>query len=86
VTNPSMLLLDEPFEGLAPIIVDELETTLHRLRAEKKFSTIIVEQHAEDALRLSDHAIVLDRGQIVLRGRSQALLDDLDAVQKLIAV
>jgi branched-chain amino acid transport system ATP-binding protein len=86
MTNPRLLLLDEPFEGLAPVIVEELEATLHTLRREHKFAIAIVEQHAEDALRLSDRAIVLDRGQIVLEDRAQALLDDFDRVRAWITV
>ncbi|MBP0495625.1 ABC transporter ATP-binding protein [Roseomonas indoligenes] len=86
MTNPRLLLLDEPFEGLAPVIVEELEATLRRLRAEKGFATVIVEQHAEDALALSDRAIVLDRGKIVLEGRSADLLADFAQVRRWIAV
>ncbi|MCR0983959.1 ABC transporter ATP-binding protein [Roseomonas populi] len=86
MTNPRLLLLDEPFEGLAPVIVEELEATLRRLRAEKGFATVIVEQHAEDALALSDRAIVLDRGKIVLEGRSAELLADFGQVRRWIAV
>jgi branched-chain amino acid transport system ATP-binding protein len=86
MTNPKLLLLDEPFEGLAPVIVEELEGTLARLRREEGFATVLVEQRAEDALRLSDQAIVLDRGRIVASDSAAAMLDDLPAVQKLIAV
>ncbi len=86
MTNPRLLLLDEPFEGLAPVIVEELEATLMRLRQQEKLTTVIVEQRAEDALRLSDHAIVLERGRIVEAAPSAELLDDLDRVQRWIAV
>ena len=86
MTNPKLLLLDEPFEGLAPVIVEELEATLVRLRRDEGFATIIVEQRAEDALRLSDRAIVLDRGRIVLAGGSAELLADFGRVQQWIAV
>jgi len=86
MTNPKLLLLDEPFEGLAPVIVDELEETIDQLRREEGFATIIVEQRAEDALRLSDQAIVLDRGRIVLAGSAAELMDNLEEVQKWIAV
>ena len=86
MTNPRLLLLDEPFEGLAPVIVEELEATLRRLRAEKGFATVIVEQHAEDALNLSDRAIVLDRGRVVLEGGSAELLADFGQVRRWIAV
>ena len=86
MTNPSLLLLDEPFEGLAPVIVEELESTMQRLRDSFGFAIMVVEQHAADVLRLSDRAIVLDRGRIVLQGSSQALLADFDQVQRWIAV
>jgi branched-chain amino acid transport system ATP-binding protein len=86
MTNPRLLLLDEPFEGLAPVIVEEIEATLHALRREHGFAIAIVEQHAEDALRLSDRAIILDRGRIVLEERSEILLNDFAVVQKWIAV
>lgn len=86
ITNPRLLLLDEPFEGLAPVIVEELEDTLRRLRTESGFAVVLVEQHAEDALRLSDRAIVLDRGKIVLEGRSEDLLADFERVRPWITV
>jgi branched-chain amino acid transport system ATP-binding protein len=86
MTNPKLLLLDEPFEGLAPVIVEELEATLRTLRRDHGFAMAIVEQHAEDALRLSDRAIILDRGRVALEGRADALLNDFDKVQGLIAI
>ena len=86
MTNPRLLLLDEPFEGLAPVIVEELEATLSRLRREEGFATLLVEQRAEDALRLSDDAIVLDRGRIVESGHADHMLNNLSIVQKWIAV
>lgn len=86
MTNPQLLLLDEPFEGLAPVIVEELEETLSRLRRDYGFTIMIVEQRAEDALRLSDQAIVLDRGHIVLEGASEDLLADFERVKEWITV
>ena len=86
MTNPRLLLLDEPFEGLAPVIVDELEDTLQALRQRYGFATMIVEQHAEDTLRLSDRAIVLDRGRIVLADDAAALLADFERVRRWIAI
>jgi len=86
MTNPRLLLLDEPWEGLAPVIVDELEDTLARLRAEFRFAIVIVEQHAEDVLRLSDRAIILDRGRVMLEDRSDALLADFERVRQWISV
>jgi branched-chain amino acid transport system ATP-binding protein len=78
VLNPKVLLLDEPTEGLAPIIVEELLATLGRLVREERISTIIVEQHAQKILGLVDDAIVLDRGQIVWSGDSRVLATDAD--------
>ena len=86
MTNPRLLLLDEPFEGLAPVIVDEIEDTMARLRQRFGFAVAIVEQHAEDTLRLSDKAIVLERGRIVLADSAPALLADFDRVRRFIAV
>ena len=63
--NPSLLLLDEPLEGLAPVIVDALLVALHRLRHEDGLAIILVEQHARLALEFSSRAVVLDRGRIV---------------------
>jgi branched-chain amino acid transport system ATP-binding protein len=86
MTGPRLLLLDEPFEGLAPVIVEELEATLVRLRRSSGFAVIIVEQRAEDVLRLSDRAIVIDRGRIVLQGESAKLLADFGQVQQWLSV
>ncbi len=62
--NPSLLLLDEPMEGLAPVIVDMLVAALRQLRAQAGLSILLVEQHIELALEFSDRVVVLDRGQI----------------------
>ena len=70
-----LLLLDEPFEGLAPVIVQEIEKTLHIIR-EQGMTTIIVEQNAVAALKLSDRAVILDTGQLVYQGAAQEVLDD----------
>nr|WP_236589412.1 ABC transporter ATP-binding protein [Ramlibacter aurantiacus] len=74
--NPQVLLLDEPFEGLAPLIVEQIAQALKRLRSEHAITMVLVEQHAELALELSDTAIVLDRGQVVWRGASADLAAD----------
>ena len=70
-----LLLLDEPFEGLAPVIVQEIEKTLHYIR-EQGMTTIIVEQNAVAALQLADRAVILDTGQLVYEGAAQEVLDD----------
>lgn len=70
-----LLLLDEPFEGLAPVIVHEIEKTLRIIR-EQGITTIIVEQNAVAALKLSDRAIILDTGELVYQGMAQEVLDN----------
>jgi len=76
MTNPALLLLDEPLEGLAPIIVEELVRGLRRMIAEEGTAVILVEQHAPIALSLTEHALVLERGAIAHRARSADLLKD----------
>jgi branched-chain amino acid transport system ATP-binding protein len=76
VTNPRILLLDEPTEGLAPVIVEELLRTLGGLFRTEKMACIIVEQHAHKILPITDRAIVLERGRIVLEAASASLLAD----------
>ena len=86
IVNPSLLLLDEPMEGLAPIIVQELMGVIRRLMTDGGMAVIVVEQHAKLALSLTRNALVLDRGRIVHRGPSEALLDDPDTLHRLVAV
>jgi branched-chain amino acid transport system ATP-binding protein len=84
--NPSLLLMDEPLEGLAPVIVDTLLAGLDRLKHEDDLALLLVEQHARLALELALHAIVLDRGAIVFNGASRTLLDDPDRLDALMGV
>ncbi len=74
--NPRLLLLDEPTEGLAPIIIEELLRALRRLFVQEGLSGIVVEQQARKILPITDRAIVLDRGRIVFGSTSAALLAD----------
>ena len=74
--NPKLLLLDEPLEGLAPIIVEELLRAIRRVAREEGLSSIVVEQHPHMVLGVTDDAIVLDRGGIAYRAESAALLAD----------
>ncbi|MCT8973594.1 ABC transporter ATP-binding protein [Microbaculum marinisediminis] len=76
MTNPAILLLDEPLEGLAPVVVEELSSAIERMSAAQKTALILVEQHAEIALSLTEQALVIERGAIAHRGPSRALLDD----------
>ena len=70
-----VLLLDEPYEGLAPVIVDEIEKTL-RIIKEQGITTIIVEQNAVRALELSDRAVILDTGGVVFDGTAEEVLEN----------
>jgi branched-chain amino acid transport system ATP-binding protein len=76
VLGPRLLLLDEPLEGLAPILVEELLRAIRRVAREEGLSSIVVEQHPHMVLGVTDDAIVLDRGGIAYRASSEALLDD----------
>jgi branched-chain amino acid transport system ATP-binding protein len=76
MTNPSLLLLDEPLEGLAPIVVEELTAAIRRMTAEGTCAFILVEQHADIALSLTENALLLERGCIVHSGPSATLLAD----------
>jgi len=86
ITNPALLLLDEPMEGLAPVIVHELSLTLRRIVSSGEMAMVLVEQHARLALQLTQDAIVLDRGRIVHRGPSHELLDDRPKLDALLSV
>jgi len=74
--NPSLLLMDEPLEGLAPIIVEALLKAMARLIREEALTVILVEQSAKLALEVTDQALVLNRGRIVYDGASSRLLED----------
>ncbi|MGV0877618.1 ABC transporter ATP-binding protein [Martelella sp. FLE1502] len=86
MTNPRLLLLDEPMEGLAPIIIQELTDVVRGLIRERGLSVIVVEQHARLALSMTARAIVLDRGRIVHQSTSAELLDDDEKLSRLVAV
>jgi branched-chain amino acid transport system ATP-binding protein len=76
MTNPAVLLLDEPFEGLAPIIVEELTRAVRQMAADEGIALVLVEQHAEVALGLTQDAIIIERGMIAHRAESAELLRD----------
>lgn len=80
-----ILLLDEPYEGLAPVIVQEIEKTLHLIR-EQGITTIIVEQNAIAALNLADRALILDTGQVVFDGTAKEVLDNAELRQEYLAI
>ncbi|MEM8979324.1 MAG: ABC transporter ATP-binding protein [Pseudomonadota bacterium] len=80
-----VLLLDEPYEGLAPVIVDEIEKTLQTVK-EQGMTTIIVEQNAVRALKLADRAVILDTGGIVFDGTAQEVLDNAELRAEYLAI
>jgi branched-chain amino acid transport system ATP-binding protein len=84
--NPLLLLLDEPLEGLAPVIVDRLLETLQHLRTQTRLTMLLTEQHARLALQFSDHAIILERGRIVHAGAAAGLLNDPERMSALLGV
>ena len=84
--NPRVLLLDEPTEGLAPIIVDELLAALRKIVREEQIAAIIVEQSPRKILPLTDTAIILDRGMIAYKGDSAALAGDATTLANLLGV
>jgi len=86
VVNPKLLLLDEPLEGLAPIIVAELLKAIHRITREEGLAAIIVEQHPQAILRISHRAIVLDHGTVVHAGSADDLLHAPELLDKLLGV
>jgi branched-chain amino acid transport system ATP-binding protein len=78
--------MDEPLEGLAPVIVDSLLDAFDRLKREQTLAMVLIEHHARIALEFASQAIVLDRGTIVFSGESSALLNDPDRLHRLIGV
>jgi branched-chain amino acid transport system ATP-binding protein len=85
-TNPALLLLDEPLEGLAPIIAEELVDAIGRMMTEQGMAIVLVEQHADIALALVREALVIERGSIALHGTSPALMADQASLERLIGL
>jgi len=84
--NPSVLLMDEPLEGLAPVIVDAVLAGLDRLKREDDLALLLVEQNARLALEFTERTLVLDRGAIVFSGASRELLDAPERLSALLGV
>ena len=84
--EPSLLLLDEPLEGLAPVICEELMAALHGLALSGKMTILLVEQRIQSALDFAEEVIVLERGQIAWTGSPKMLADDHKAVERLLGV
>jgi branched-chain amino acid transport system ATP-binding protein len=86
VLNPKLLLLDEPLEGLAPIIVEELLRAIKRITREEGMSAIIVEQHPQAILTISHQTVVLDQGQVIHQGSASELLQRTELLDQLLGV
>jgi branched-chain amino acid transport system ATP-binding protein len=86
VGNPKLLLLDEPLEGLAPILIENLAVALARLRKDSAIAMILVEQQVQLALEITDRAFVLDKGQVVWTADSSVLAKDLERLDVLIGL
>ena len=82
--NPSLLLMDEPLEGLAPIIIEALLRSLDKLIREDRLAVILVEQHAKLALQITREALVMSRGRVIHRGPSRELLSDPERLARLV--
>ena len=86
LTNPTILLMDEPTEGLAPILVETLTAVLAKLQTQSGLSIILVEQNSRVALTFSPRTVILDKGRIVYDGESEPLRTDPDRLAKLIGI
>jgi branched-chain amino acid transport system ATP-binding protein len=86
ILNPRIMLLDEPLEGLAPIIIDELLAVLRKIIREEGLSAILVEQNAHKILGVADQAIIVERGSIVYQGESATLKADRALLEKYVGV
>ncbi|MGB7278729.1 MAG: ABC transporter ATP-binding protein [Pseudolabrys sp.] len=86
MTNPALMLLDEPFEGLAPVLVDELTAAMKLMLSDRKIAIILVEQHTDIALELTAEAIVLERGAVAHRAPSAQLLKDNATLERLVGL
>jgi branched-chain amino acid transport system ATP-binding protein len=86
MTNPALMLLDEPFEGLAPVIVEELIAAIKQMLSGRSIAIILVEQHTEVALELTGEAIVLERGAVAHRAGSAALQKDTATLERLVGL
>jgi branched-chain amino acid transport system ATP-binding protein len=86
MTNPALMLLDEPFEGLAPVIVDELTAAMKMMLSDRRIAIILVEQHTDIALELTAEAIVLERGAVAHRAPSAQLQKDTATLERLVGL
>jgi branched-chain amino acid transport system ATP-binding protein len=85
LTNPTVLLMDEPTEGLAPVLVETLTAVLMKLR-DSGLSIVLVEQNSRVALGFCERAVIMDKGRIVYDGPSAALRDDPENLARLVGI
>lgn len=86
VSNPRLLLMDEPSEGLAPVIVEQLQSAITRLRDEFSITTVLVEQNSSIALAFADRCIVMNRGRIIRDGPSAELRENPELLESLVGI
>ena len=86
LSNPSVLLMDEPSEGLAPVIVDELQSTMQTLREQESLAIVLVEQNSRVALDFAERCIVMNRGRIVRDGSSAELRSNAELLERLVGI
>ena len=86
MTNPALLMLDEPLEGLAPIIIEAIADAFKRLVSERSLAIVLVEQHTEIALALTQEAVLIERGRIAHRARSSELARDDATLERLVGL
>jgi branched-chain amino acid transport system ATP-binding protein len=86
MTNPALLLLDEPLEGLAPVIVDEITAAMQTMLAGKEIAIVLVEQHTDIALEMTENALVLERGSVAHRAGSAELSQDTATLDRLVGL
>src|SRR5687767_13395087 len=86
MTNPALLLLDEPLEGLAPIIIEAISEGFKRLLADRSLAILLVEQHTGIALELTQDAVLIERGRIAHRARSAELARDEATLERLVGL
>ena len=86
MTNPALLMLDEPLEGLAPIIIEAIAEAFKRLVSERSLAIVLVEQHTEIALALTQEAVLIERGRIAHRARSSELARDDATLERLVGL
>jgi branched-chain amino acid transport system ATP-binding protein len=86
ITNPKLLLLDEPLEGLAPVIVEELLAILRKLIRDERIGAVLVEQNAPKILPITDRAVILERGAVAYAGASADLRNDARTLDRLLGL